>query len=336
MPLVLTPRHLSQRAELYQQLASLTAAGIGFVSAAEMVRDSSPQRRLRERLTRLAGRLHDGATVAEAMSVLGSSWLPAFDRALIEAGETSGRLDLCLRFLSEYYDERARLARQVLGELAYPAFILHFAILVFPIGQLTRLVWEGDVSGYLLPKATILGVLYGGILLFLYLGQAARGERWRAWLERALGNIPLLGRARSNLALARLSMALESLINAGISIVEAWELAAVASGSPMLRRTVLGWRPSVQAGQTPAEAVRSSRVFPELFANLYRTGEVSGQLDDTLRRLYRHYQEEAVRQLHALAQWAPRLIYLLVILLIAYQVIAFWSGYFSQINSLTQ
>ncbi len=337
MPLVLTtPRHWSQRAELYQQLASLTGAGIGFISAAEMVRDSPPNRKLREPLRRLAEQLHEGAPVAEAMSVLGSFWLPPFDRALIEAGERSGRLDVCLRFLSEYYGERARLARQVLGELVYPALILHFAILVFPIGQLTRLVWQGDAIGYLLQKAAILGALYGGILLFLYLGQAARGELWRAWLERALGIIPLLGSARSSLALARLSMALESLINAGVSIVEAWELAAVASGSPMLRRAVLGWKSSVQAGQTPAEAVRASGVFPELFANLYSTGEVSGQLDDTLRRLYRHYQDEAVRQLHAVAQWAPRLIYLLVVFLIAYQVIAFWSGYFSQINSLTQ
>jgi hypothetical protein len=55
-----------------------------------------------------------------------------------------------------------------------------------------------------------------------------------------------------------------------------------------------------------------------------------------LRRLYRHYQEEAVRKLHIFAQWAPRLIYLCVMLLIAYQVVSFWSGYYSQINNLAQ
>ena len=141
--------------------------------------------------------------------------------------------------------------------------------------------------------------------------------------------------ARSNLALARLSIALESLLNAGVSIIEAWELAAAASGSPALSRAVLSWRAEVRVGQTPAEAVRASRAFPELFSNLYSTGEISGQLDDTLRRLYQHYQEEAVRQMRFVAEWMPRLVYLLVVVFIAFQIISFWSAYFTQIGNAT-
>lgn len=336
MPLVLTPRQLTERAELYQQLASLTAAGVGLISATEMLRDSPPRRALRRPLASVVTHLQEGATFSEAARLLGKAWMPSFDRALIEAGENSGRLDLCFRFLYEYYQERARLARQVLSELAYPAFVLHFAILVFPVNVLTRLVWQGDITGFLMNKGLILGTLYGAVLLLLALGQAGHNEHWRGLLERLLAAVPILGSARSNLALARLSVALESLLNAGVSIIEAWELAAAASGSPILRQTVLAWRPHVLAGQTPADAVRESRAFPDLFTNLYSTGEISGQLDETLRRLYRHYQEEAVRKLHAFAQWAPRLIYMGVVLIIAYQVVSFWSGYFNQISQLMQ
>jgi type II secretory pathway component PulF len=103
-----------------------------------------------------------------------------------------------------------------------------------------------------------------------------------------------------------------------------------------LRRAVFEWRPHVRAGLTPAEAVRASNAFPDLFTNLYSTGEMSGQLDETLRRLYRHYQDEAFRKFQALAQWTPRLIYFAIVLLIAYQVVAFWAGYFSQINELIE
>ena len=80
------------------------------------------------------------------------AWLPAFDLALIKAGESSGGLDVCFRFLTEYYTERARLARQILSDLAYPAFILHMAILIFPTGLLIRLVWQGDVVGFVQAK----------------------------------------------------------------------------------------------------------------------------------------------------------------------------------------
>jgi type II secretory pathway component PulF len=61
-------------------------------------------------------------------------------------------------------------------------------------------------------------------------------------VERTLRWVPILGKARQDLALARLAAALEALLNAGVPIIGAWELAATASGSPALRRTVLTWR----------------------------------------------------------------------------------------------
>jgi type II secretory pathway component PulF len=72
-----------------------------------------------------------------------------------------------------------------------------------------------------------------------------------------------------------------------------------------------------------------------LFANLYNSGEVSGKLDETLRRLYAHYQEEGSHKLQMFAQWMPRLIYGLVAALVAYNVIKFWTGYFNQISSIS-
>jgi type II secretory pathway component PulF len=334
MPLIVTPRQLAQRAELYHQLASLTAAGVGLITALQMVRGSPPSPAFRKPLDRALEELNQGASFGEALGSQGHAWLPAFDAALIQAGEKSGRLDACFRLLTDYYNNRAQLSRQVLSDLAYPAFILHFAIIIFPVQWLTRLVWQGDVLGYVLSKGFILVPLYAVIFALLYASQARQSEWWRAWLERALRWVPMLGPARTHLALARLSVALESLLNAGVSIVEAWRMAAAASGSPALRRTVAAWEPNVQAGQTPAEAVRESGAFPDLFTNLYSTGEISGQLDDTLRRLHQHYQEVALRGLRSFAQWTPRLIYLIIMLVVAYQVISFWSGYFSQINDL--
>jgi type IV pilus assembly protein PilC len=154
-------------------------------------------------------------------------------------------------------------------------------------------------------------------------------------LERIVLRIPLLAGARESLALARLSIALESLLSAGVSIVEAWELAGAASGSVVLQRSVRSWRSSIDNGQTPGEAVRESGAFPDLFTHLYSTGELSGQLDGTLRRLYNHYNEEASRKLQAIAQWTPRLVYFIVVLVVAYQIVSFWSGYFSQLGELT-
>jgi type II secretory pathway component PulF len=88
----------------------------------------------------------------------------------------------------------------------------------------------------------------------------------------------------------------------------------------------------VNGGQTPAEAVSASGSFPELFVSQYATGEISGKLDDTLRRLHGYYQEEGSRKLQSFSRWVPRAIYFCVVLMIAYRIISFWANHFKDIG----
>lgn len=328
MPLLVTPKQLSQRAEFYHQLSQLTAAGISLPQALTSLQRAPPARSFRQPLTRLLEELARGETFSEALQKLGR-WLPAFDIALVQAGETSGRLPACFKLLADYYQERSLLIRQVISDLSYPLFLFHFAIL---IGPLPTLIQSGNVLAYLRQTLGVFLPVYGAAGLFLFAAQGRHGEKWRGLMEGVLHRIPLCGAAQRSLALARLSAALEALLTAGVSIIEAWELAATASGSPALRRTVLAWKPEVLAGETPAEAVNRSREFPELFANLYRTGEITGQLDQTLIRLHQLYHEEGSRKLRAIAAWTPKLIYFGIVFMIAWRVVSFYKGYFDMVN----
>jgi type II secretory pathway component PulF len=330
MALIVTPRQLVQRGELYHQLAQLTAAGVGIIQSFEMLHRSPPSRTYREPLRKVIDTLKSGSTLTEALQAAGR-WLPSFDTALIHAGETSGRLPNCFRLLADHYNDRARLMRQIMSNLAYPLALFHFAFLIFPLSSLQNLVWKGDVLGFLYQKALFFAPFYAAVSVVLYMCQGQRGEIWRAVLERIFRLIPVLGSARRSLALARLSAALEALISAGVTIIEAWEIAVLACGSPALAQAVLGWRPQLEAGQTHAELVNDSREFPEVFANLYNTGEVSGKIDENLLRLHTYFQEDAERKTRALAEWSPRVVYFLIVLVIAYQIVSFWTGYFAGI-----
>lgn len=336
MSLIITPGQLSRRAELYYQISQLTAAGIGLVQAIEQLERNPPSRSYRLPLQRMLANLQQGATFSDALRA-SSGWLPDFDIALIEAGERSGRIDNCMRVLSDYYHARARLTKQMLSQLMYPVGLIHFAALVFGV----IVPWAGSSFNASLPWLLLktgiwLLPLYLGAALLIYSLQSKHGERWRSFVESALGWIPLLGSARRALTMARLSLALEALINAGVNIIEAWSLAVHATGSPALKRLINTWKAPLEEGHTPAELVRESRVFPDVFANFYASGEVSGKLDESLRRLHGYYQDEGTRKLQMLADLTPKIIYLIVALCIAYQIIKFYSGYFSQISSITQ
>jgi type II secretory pathway component PulF len=334
MPLIITPRQFTQRAELFQQLAQLTSAGIPIVRALEQIKRSPPAPSFREPLQRLLDELAKGATLVETLQSL--DWLPAFDLALIGAGELSGRLDICFRLLSDYYNDRARVIKQVISQLIYPIGLIHFAALIFLIVlPFARSQFNASLTLLFVKAALILSPLYGAVALMIYATQSKHGENWRAGIEAFLRLIPILGKARQYLALSRLAAALESLISAGVNIFEAWDLAATASGSPALRRAVANWKPQVVAGQMPSEAVRLCPLFPKTFANLYASGEISGKLDESLRHLNRLYNEDGTRKLNAFATWMPRLVYLLVVLMIAYEIIQFWAGLYGPHSELS-
>jgi hypothetical protein len=61
---------------------------------------------------------------------------------------------------------------------------------------------------------------------------------------------------------------------------------------------------------------------------------VSGALDETLKRLQRLYREEGSRQLQIAAEWAPRILYIGIVLAIAAQVISFYSGFNARLEGL--
>ena len=334
MSLIISPGQFTQRAEFYHQLGQFIAAGVPIVRALEQIESHPPAAAYREPLRHLLNELAKGAALAESIQRL--DWLPAFDVALIGAGEKSGRLDGCFRMLADYYNDRARVAKQVISQLIYPVGLIHIAALVFLIVlPFAASQFKTSLTLLFAKAALILSPLYVAVALMIYATQSKHGEKWRARIESFLRRVPILGTARHFLALSRLAAALEALISAGVNIFEAWDLAATASGSPALRRAVAAWKPQLVAGQMPSEAVRLCPLFPEPFANLYASGEISGKLDESLRHLNQLYNEDGTRKLNAFATLVPRLIYFLVALGIAYAIIQFWTGIYGPHSELS-
>lgn len=330
MSLIVTPRDLERRANFYHQLSQLLDAGIGLIQGLQLQRRHPPGPSYHAPLTRISSALEQGSTFAQALETE-KGWVPLFDTALLQAGEVSGRLPACLTLLAKFYEQRASLMRSLISDLTYPALLLHMAIL---LGPFPDLVLTGNIGAYLRNTLSILVPFYVALFLLLSALQGRRGERWRKVVDRILGRVPILNSARKSLALARLSAALEALINAGVNIVEAWPMAAAASGSPLLAEDVETWQPELGAGRTPAELLAGSRQFPDVFSNLYRTGEISGRLDEALARLHAYYLEEGTRTMRSLARWLPKVVYLAIAALVAYRVVSFYVGYFGQIGDL--
>jgi hypothetical protein len=174
--------------------------------------------------------------------------------------------------------------------------------------------------------------LYAVVALMIFAAQSRHGETWRACFESLLHPIPVLGVARRYLALARLAAALEALLSAGVTIIEAWELAAHGKRFAGPATDGAGWRPQVNGGQTPAEAVTASGKLSRDLCLPVCDWRNQREARRHPGRLHAYYQEEGSRKLHAFSRWTPRAIYFCIVLMIAYRIVHFYVGYFNMVK----
>jgi type IV pilus assembly protein PilC len=333
--MIFTPRQLSRRAELYSQLGSMITAGVPLIRALEMTANNSGQAS-RKAISSILGHLNNGLTFSDSMQRV-HGWMPEFDKALLTAGEHSGRLDQSFKLLGYHYATRASIMRETISRLMLPMTNLHVFLLIFPLAFLFNLVLGIMNTDYkqcvpfIVEKILAYGLLWTFILLLILGFQGKHNERWRSFVESFTQIFPVLGKALKFLVLGRLTAALEALVSSGVSVVHAWPLAAAASGSVRLKREVAKWESELQRGTTPSELVNASHYFPEMFKNVYHSGEISGKLEESLARLHGYFQEEGFHSMRTFSGVFSGTIYGMVALLIAYNVVKFWVRYYGAI-----
>jgi type II secretory pathway component PulF len=312
----------------------MITAGVPLTEALEMSGRNSSLRASRKVILTLVENLKNGLTFTDSMVKI-HGWLPEFDIALLSAGEHSGRLDYCFKQLGSYYATRATIIRETISGVFRTAITFHLFLFLFPLGLFFKFVL-GIVNNeyvhcipFIAEKILVFGALYAVIFFFIFASQGNRKEGWRILVEHVIQAIPILRTAQKYLVMSRLSAALEALVSSGVSIVKGWPMAAAASGSPHVKKAVDEWKPHLEGGSTPAELVRETPYFPEMFVNLYHTGEISGKLDESLGRLHTYFREEGFLKLRMFTKILNGVVYGLVAILVGYNVIRFWVGYFN-------
>lgn len=103
------------------------------------------------------------------------------------------------------------------------------------------------------------------------------------------------GRPRKQDELVVFTRQLATMISSGITLLEALEILVEQAETPAFRATLRAVCDDVRTGSDLSRALaRHPRVFSDLFVNMVRAGEVSGQIDEILVRLA-DYMEATAR-----------------------------------------
>jgi len=142
-------------------LADLLSAGIGTADALVLLKEDEESTVLRQMLEEMARKADAGEPLARVMG--DSRMFPAYVCTLVTVGQQVGRLDQTLKGLGEYYEEQARMDREVRAALLYPAVLLAVLLAVAVILLVWVLPVFNDVYAQL--GSSLTGVA-GGLLAF--------------------------------------------------------------------------------------------------------------------------------------------------------------------------
>jgi type IV pilus assembly protein PilC len=141
-------------------------------------------------------------------------------------------------------------------------------------------------------KGNILYLIGGGVLLGVLFNRFRATKRGRRMTDALALKLPVFGPLLKKVAVARFTRTLGTMIGSGVPILDALEIVAKTSGNVILEEIVYEVRSSISEGQTIAEPLSETEVFPGMVIQMISVGEATGALDAMLEKIADFYDDE--------------------------------------------
>ncbi len=299
-----------------ESMAMMIKSGIQTDEAVALLQSESGSHGvLSEGLRYMKEQLESGSTFTDAMK--GTGIFPDFAVQMIEAGESSGRLESVLFRLSRYYADQKTLSEKIRGAVTYPAamLVLIIAVLIVMITVVLpafRAVYDrltGSIAAssyayirwagvFCTAALIVLAVVAAALLAVVILWKTGRRDTVLALLEKIPSCRSIL---RTN-ALFRFSSALSTFLASGEMQDEAVLKSIPMAGSKSLEPKLQSLYRRMEEGHSISQAAFDEQLFDPVYGRMLLAGERSGELEHVLGRLTELLEESGTHQVDRLIE----------------------------------
>lgn len=299
-----------------RQFAVMINSGVPLVKCLGILEEQQENLAFRDVLSKIRADVEAGATFSKSLEKHPKVFSNLFVD-LVRAGEAGGILDEILNRLANYLENSEALKAKVKGALTYPVVVSVIAILVVVFLLIFVLpnfqsIFDGMVGVELpLPTKMLLAtsqfmvdyvvILFVGFLIFAFLVkkffETKQGQR--LWDTTVL-KVPSLGPMLRKVAVAKFTRTLGTLISSGVPILQALEVTATTAGNVVISDAVHKTRVSIREGESIADPLKASGVFPPMVVQMIAVGEETGELDNMLVKIADFYDNEVDTAVKAL------------------------------------
>ena len=290
-----------------RQFSVMIDAGLPLVQCLEILGTQEEDKNFSGVILATRGDVESGASLADAMKKHPKVFDPLFTN-MIAAGEAGGILDTILKRLATYIEKAVKLQGLVKSAMIYPVAVIVIATLVVGV-----ILWKviptfanlfaGLGAELPLPTRVVIGlsnalVRYG---IFLIMALFAAGWGFKSYyatpngrrvVDAAVLKMPILGNLMRKIAVARFCRTLSTLLASGVSILEALDITAKTAGNAIVEEAIQNTRKSIERGETIAQPLKDTAVFPSMVVQMISVGEATGALDTMLGKIADFYEEE--------------------------------------------
>ena len=290
-----------------RQLATLLSAGLPLVSALSGVLEQAKRPALRKVLSQVRERVKEGMSLASAL-MEHPAVFPAVYTAMINAGETSGTLELVVERLADFGEQQLDLQRKIRSTLAYPLLMLIVGVgvvvflMAYVIPRVTQIFVEMKQE-LPLPTTILIGVSslfqrYWPVALLVIVGcffavrHYVKTDAGRRRYDRMLLKLPVVGVIVEKVAIARITRTLGTLLHNGVPLLSSIEIVRSLVGNVVLRQALEEARQEISEGASITAPLARGGVFPTSVIQMISVGEQSGNLEGMLFKVADTFDSE--------------------------------------------
>jgi general secretion pathway protein F len=291
-----------------RQLATLVGAGFPLVSAIDSLITQTKSYTFNKVLARIKDSIVEGNSFANALFLYKETFSPLYIN-MIRAGESSGTLEIVLEQLADIMEKQQALKSRIRSALAYPVLmtvvgtIVLILLLVFIVPSITAIFAD---MNQVLPAPTLFLIGFSKLMksywwviliaitaIAIGLGKFKKTTKGSYLVDKALLSLPALGLLNKKLAVARFARTLGSLLDNGVAMLPALEIAKNIAGNVLISNAVEAAAKEVGQGQGLAKSLSAATAFPHLSIQMMQVGEQSGELESMLNKTADVFENEA-------------------------------------------
>ena len=290
-----------------RQMYSLMRAGIPIIRAMTGIIDATKNHILTNAFREIRADLESGRELSAGMARHPKIFTPLYI-SMIRVGEGTGMLDESFSRISHYLELEKDTRERVKSALRYPAMVMvamAVALTIINIFVIPSFATVFERANAQLPIFTriLLGtsnffvdywpfMLVALIVLFVSVTTYVGTEQGRyVWGKYKL-RLPLIGDILLRATLGRFSRAFSMSLSAGVPLVQALTVVAMAVDNDYVGGHILNMRNGIERGESLTRTAAATNMFTPLVLQMLSVGEETGRVDEMMEEVAGFYERE--------------------------------------------